>query len=262
MGAKDLNLYSMMFVYLLLIVPLIISLLTKIKFEVKILISVIRMTIQLGLIGLYLNYVFQLNNLWINLGWVTIMAVVSSYSMMGSCRIKAKYLLFPILASILLPLLATIFYFNHFIIGIDNVLSAKYLIPISGMLLGNTMRGNIIATNTFLNYFRSNEKEYYFALSLGASKNEALRPIVRSSITSALSPSVATMATIGLVSLPGMMTGQILGGSVPMTAIKYQIAIMVAIFTSMSMSVYLLTSILQRKAFDKFDILRKDIFKK
>lgn len=144
--------------------------------------------------------------------------------------------------------------------NISDIFNAKYLIPISGMLLGNSLKGNIIATNTFFDYFKNREKEYFFTLSLGASRQEALKPIVRESIKRGLRPTLASIATIGLVSLPGMMTGQILGGSVPMTAIKYQIAIMIAIFSTMAISIFLVILLLKKVSFNKFDVLKKYIF--
>ena len=128
-------------------------------------------------------------------------------------------------------------YFNYFVINLQNLFEAKYLVVIGGMLLGNSMRGNIIGTDNFYNSIISNEKRYLYHLAHGASQFEALLPYIRKSLIASFSPTIATMMTVGIVSLPGMMTGQMLGGSSPMLAIKYQIAIMVAIFASTTASV-------------------------
>ncbi|OQY39173.1 MAG: hypothetical protein B6226_02300 [Candidatus Cloacimonetes bacterium 4572_65] len=261
MGVKDLDIYSMLFVYLLLLVPLAIIMFMKLGLVKRTLISTFRMSIQLGFIGVYLKYIFEWNNIWLNLGWLLVMALVSSFSVINSNNLRWKFFLLPILSAILIPLLLNILYFNTFIARIGDIFNAVYLIPVSGMLLGNTLRANIIATNSFVNFFKNREKEYLFTLSLGADRSEALQPVLKSCLTAAIAPTLASIATIGLVSLPGMMTGQILGGSIPLTAIKYQIAIMIAIFSTMTLSVFLLVFILKKIAFDKFDVFRKDIFR-
>ncbi len=99
------------------------------------------------------------------------------------------------------------------------------------------------------------------ALPLGALLHEAVRPFVTEACQAALAPSVATMATIGLVSLPGMMTGVILGGAEPMTAIKYQIAIMIAIFSGTAVIVVLGIRLTMHLAFDHYGILKVSVFR-
>lgn len=90
---------------------------------------------------------------------------------------------------------------------------------------------------------------------------EAVLPYFRNALITALKPTIASMATIGIVSLPGMMTGQILGGSPPQTAIKYQIAIMIAILMSVSLSVTLTIFFTMRSSFNEYGILKEDVFK-
>lgn len=99
-----------------------------------------------------------------------------------------------------------------------------------------------------------------YLLGLGASQREALLPFFRDAFLLSMKPFMASMATMGLVSIPGMMTGQILGGADPQTAIKYQIAIILAIFTAISISVSLSVYFTSRKAFDPYGMLRRDLF--
>ena len=93
-------------------------------------------------------------------------------------------------------------------IDLSRILEAKYTIAIGGMLLGNALSGNIIATGNFYERLKRDEDRYLYYLATGASKMEALFPYFRGSIVSALKPTVANMATMGIVFLPGMMTGQ------------------------------------------------------
>lgn len=114
---------------------------------------------------------------------------------------------------------------------------AQYLIPISGLILGNCLRADIIGLRTFYTNLKKYQKNFEYTLAQGASLHEGLRPYMREACEAALAPSIATISTVGLVSLPGVMTGVILGGGDPMVAIKYQIAIMIAIFSGTAITV-------------------------
>jgi putative ABC transport system permease protein len=139
-------------------------------------------------------------------------------------------------------------------------MEARYVIPIAGMILGNCLRANIVGIGRFYQEIRSSERAYLHSLAQGASLSEAVRPFVRDAFQAALAPTTATMATIGLVSLPGMMTGVILGGTDPSTAIKYQIAIMLSIFSGTAMTIFLAVQFTMKRSFDAYGVLLRDIF--
>jgi putative ABC transport system permease protein len=155
-----------------------------------------------------------------------------------------------------------VFSFVTFLIVFDigTFLSARYLIPIGGMVMGNMLRGNIVSLDRFYDSLTRREEEYIYYISLGASRREALLPFISEALKPALSPYLATVATMGLVALPGMMTGQILGGASPAVAIQYQVMIMIAIFVASTISTFLgiLFSIIP--GIDACGRIRKDIF--
>lgn len=91
-------------------------------------------------------------------------------------------------------------------------------------------------------------------LVCGATTAEALRPVYREALQASLAPTLAAVATTGLVALPGMMTGQLLGGAPPFTAIRYQVAIMIAITTSVSLAAVLNLIAARRLFLDDFDM--------
>ena len=125
---------------------------------------------------------------------------------------------------------------------------------------GNCLRSNVLSLERFYSGIRKNENEFMTYLMLGATLREAVRPYLRDAIKAAVNPSIATMATMGIVSLPGMMTGQILGGAMPMTAIKYQIGIMICIFTAMVVAALVNILLSLPVAFDDHQRLKEDIF--
>ena len=260
--APDLTIYSMIFCFLLLVIPFVILLYFRLSIIKSMFISVIRMTIQLFLAGLYLEYLFKWDNSIINLAWLFVMLFAASFSSIKNSELDLKRFILPAFSAFSIATLGIVLYFNYFIIRLENVLEAKYLVVIGGMLLGNSLRGNIIGLSSFYLNIKRNQTRFQYHLALGASQFEALLPYLKTALVSAVNPTIATMMTIGIVSLPGMMTGQMLGGSNPLVAIKYQIAIMIAIFVSVMVSVVLVILFSLKTVFNGFGILKQTIFSK
>lgn len=217
---------------------------------------IVRMTIQLSLIGILLQLLFDMNQPIVNMLYVLFMMTVASISMVNSTGLSIKQFGLPIWISVVIPHVIVLCFFNLFVVSLENIFDARFLIPIGGMLLGNSLSGNILAISNFYTRLKDQEKSYYYSLSLSANRNEALRPYFIYALKSSINPTLASMETIGLVALPGMMTGQILGGSIPITAIKYQIAIMIAIFITRYFTAVLAIYLTSRSAFDDYDRLK------
>lgn len=216
---------------------------------------VFRMTLQLSVIGLVLQYFFTLNSNWVNFVYVVFMMTVACRAMLKSTNLPTREFGISVWLSVFIPHVLVLLFFNRFVVGLTNVFEAQYLIPIGGMLLGNSLSGNILAISSFYTRIKDQEKKYYYTLGLSANRAEALKPYFIHALKSSINPTMASMETIGLVALPGMMTGQILGGSIPITAIKYQIAIMVAIFVTRYFTAVLVIHLTSRHAFDDYDRL-------
>ena len=256
----DISIYSLILCFALLLIPIIIGMVFKLKITNSIFIAAIRMSVQLFLAGLYLKYLFEWNIPAINLLWLVLMVLVASISSIKNSSLNVKLFLLPSFISFLIATFLIVLYLNRFVIRLDNIFEAKYLVVIGGMLLGNSLRGNIIGVSSFYSSIKRNEKRFFYHLALGATQFENLKTYIRRALISALNPTLATMMTIGIVSLPGMMTGQMLGGSNPMVAIKYQIVIMIAIFVSVSLSVLLIILFTIRIGFDEYSFLKSTVF--
>lgn len=261
-GAADIGLWSMIAAYLLLILPLAILLHLRVPLIRQSAVSIIRMTLQLLFVGLYLQLVFVWNNAWLNVAWLAVMISVADGSIIRGCRLKISRFALPLFVALLVGTALPLLFFMGPILQRPNWLDAQYVIPIAGMILGNCLRADIIGLRGFYEAIAGNEKAYHQSLAQGARLREAAQPFFRDAIEAALMPTVATMATIGLVALPGMMTGVILGGADPMTAIKYQIAIMIAIFCGTAVTVYLAILLTMRRSFNAYGILDRNIFRK
>ncbi len=259
--AVDIGSTQLLLGYILLIIPIAVFLFYRIRVLKEFAVSTLRMTIQLLLVGFYLQFVFDLNLWWLNMLWLIIMLAVADLSLLSASGVHLRRFLLPVFVSLSAGTSVPLIYFLGIILQIPNVLDAQYFIPVAGMIMGNSMRANIVGMRSFYTSLHTEEPAYLYALSQGASLKEAILPYFRNAFQAAVSPTLATMATVGIVSLPGMMTGIILGGTNPMVAIKYQIAIMIAIFTGTAISVFLGIRLTMNRSFNAFGILDKSILR-
>ncbi|RLC26059.1 MAG: ABC transporter permease [Deltaproteobacteria bacterium] len=260
MGAQDLSFLSLTSLILFLIPVFFINRRLTLTINKTMITSIIRMCVQLGFVGIYLKYLFKFNSPVLNTIYLLIMISIACQSIIRSSNLKVKLFFIPVFFSLLIPFTIILFFFNGIVVKIDNLFEAKYMIPIGGMLLGNCLRSIIICLNSFYSGIQKDEKVYLYSISLFNNHIQALKPYFTQSFLAAITPIIASMATIGLVSLPGMMTGQILGGSMPTVAIKYQIAIMLSIFYTEYFSTILSILFSLKVGFNELDVLNHDIF--
>lgn len=222
------------------------------------LVSAGRMAVQLFLVGFYLEYLFKWNDTWINIAWVLVMVGVASYTALKRTKLDVRRLLPSVCVAFFVSITVIDSYFLGLVVHLDNLFEARYFIPISGMILGNMLSANVIALNAFFGNLERERQLYLYLLGNGASRKEALAPFMREALVKSFNPTIASMAVMGLIALPGTMTGQILGGSSPTLAIRYQIMIMITIFASSLISVLLTLWLTSRRAFNQYGILKKN----
>ena len=247
--------------YLLLLFPLGIMLWYRVPLLGATAVALVRMTVQLIFVGLYLQFIFKLNIFWLSGAWLLVMIAVADVSIVRSCSLRLSRIAWPLFGALLAGTAVPLVLFVGLILRRDNLLDAQYAIPIGGMILGNCLRADIVGVRTFYDGIRKGEKAFLQSLAQGATLSEATRPHVRLACRAALAPTVATMTTIGLVSLPGMMTGVILGGASPAIAIKYQIAIMISIFSGTSITLALGLYLTAKTSFTPYGPLDRAIFR-
>ena len=258
----DISYFSLAVGYLLLIFPFAILLFQRVPILKNAGIAIIRMTLQLLFVGFYLQFLFQFNNFWLNLAWMLVMITVADGSIVRSCKLNIRRFAIPVFLALFAGTAIPVLVFVGPILQIPGWLDAQYVIPLAGMVLGNCLRADIIGLKNFYEAIAKSEKAYHQSLAQGARLSEAVHPYFRDALQAALMPTVASMATIGLVSLPGMMTGVILGGAEPMTAIKYQIAIMIAIFSGTALTVLLAIWLTIKSSFNSYGIMDRNVFQK
>jgi len=262
MNSPDISVIGLVFGFTLLIIP--VSLMWRIRMMDMAgdsMQSIIRMAVQLTLAGIFLTLLFEVNNPFFNMFWLFVMITVGAFEAVRRHGYELGLLFWPTCAAFALTVITVLFYLNIFVIQLGALFfDAQFMIPIAGMLLGNALSSHIVGVGKYFTDLTRNEGRYLAHLSFGASKKEALLPYLQQALATALKPTLGNISTVGLVFLPGMMTGQIIAGISPIVAIKYQIVLMVAIFSSNAVSVTLAIKLLSRTAFDEYGILRKELF--
>ncbi|MDD3027517.1 MAG: ABC transporter permease [Erysipelotrichaceae bacterium] len=248
--------YLGLFLLSLLVIPtLMVNRFLEIRLNSQIVQAMIRMFVQLFVVGIYLKYIFEWDNNLLNLAYILVMELIATSSTLRGIQIKNRKLFFPLFLTVMVPNLALIFFFNFILLRLGWILPARYVITIGGMLLGNVLNGNIVGLNTFYNGIKANQEILNYELTLGATLFQACKPHISNALTLTIKPTIASMATLGLVALPGMMTGQILGGALPSDAIMYQIAIMIAIYLNRYFTIIGGLGVFMRYLFDCNDQL-------
>ena len=256
----DISYISLAIGMLLLLLPLYFFHRFKTGLVKATIIGALRMVVQLFLIGMYLKYLFLWNNPWINFLWVFIMVYVATETALSRTRLRRDILMIPLVVGFLASAILVGLYFLGVVLQLDNIFGAQYMIPIFGILMGNMLSSNVVALNTFYTNLTREQQLYYYLLGNGATRHEATAPFVREAIIKAFSPAIANMAVMGLVALPGTMIGQILGGSSPNVAIKYQMMIIVITIAASILSLMITLRLSFRKTFDPYGCIR-NVFK-
>lgn len=220
-------------------------------------VGALRMVVQMLFIGVYLRYLFEWNSPLVNCIWVLVMVYIATETAITRTHVRRGVLMMPLIVGFIVASVLVGLYFLGVVLQLNNIFSAQYFIPIMGILLGNMLTVNVIAVGTFYSTLQREQNLYYFLLGNGASQNEALVPFIRQAIAKSFSPTIANMAVMGLVSLPGTMIGQILGGSTPDVAIKYQIMIVVITMSASMLSLMISIRLSVKNAFDGYGRMKK-----
>ena len=212
----------------LLLVSAGLSIWLQLRLEWKLAIAATRMVVQLVLVGLVLKWLFVLvSPLWTGLAALSMVLFAGREAMARQERKLTGWWGYGLgtTSMLIAATLATVFALTMQIRP-EPWFDPRYSIPLLGMILGNAMTGVSLGLYTLTTGAWRERAAIEARIALGADRWEALGAVLRGAMTAALMPIINSMAAAGVVSLPGMMTGQILSGVEPMEAVKYQILVM------------------------------------
>lgn len=236
-GVIELNIAQFLLIYLLLALVLLVMKLAKVGQSKLLLVASVRMTVQLILAGLVLTYIFKNPHPAFTIAYLVAMVVFSLHRTLSQNAGLNRRFQMAIAFSIAGSGLFVIAYFVVLVVG-TNFFDPQYTITIGGMIIGNSMTGVTLGLKAFREKLLDQRPRVEALLDLGVAPKRILRRMVSSALETAMLPTLNSMLGMGIISLPGMMTGQILAGTLPTTAILYQIAVMIAICTAVCLTVF------------------------
>lgn len=203
-----------------------VSVLLKLGLERRLLVASACTVVQLLAVGYVLQWVFRFDRWYVVVAWMGVMTVVASVAATQRIQLRYPGLWLRTIVSIgtsgwlvnALALLA--------IVRVRPWYAPQYAIPLLGMILGNTLSGVSLGLDRLGTELAGRRDQVETLLALGARRLEAALPSIQQAVTTGLIPTINAMMVVGVVSLPGMMTGQILAGASPVEAVKYQIVVM------------------------------------
>lgn len=213
-------------------------------------IASIRSLIQLMFLGYVLEFIFVVNSPLAVIAIVSVMITIAAIVAKNRISNKIKGLLPIVWGALLVSTSFVVSYSIIFIIQPDNWYNPQYLIPLVGMILGNTLNGASLSGERLASAIKNNRLEIETHLCLGATGKQAVSKYHQEAMKIGLIPILNTMMIVGMVSLPGMFTGQVLAGNDPLSAASYQILILFMIALANLITVLIITEGVYRKFFN------------
>ena len=248
--AIDLGVFDLCLAAGLVLVAALISFKMRLGLEKQLRTAALRTVVQLFLIGFVLKKIFMLENVWAIMVLGVIMIVMAGRAAAARPRRTFSGMRWLAVGSLSLVGFVTTFSVTAIIIGVDPWYKAQYAIPLLGMILGNSLNGLSLCMDSMLASLSKGWREVEMELSLGASRWEAAQRPLAEAVRRGMMPTINSMMVVGIVSLPGMMTGQILEGANPVSAVKYQIVVMFMIAASTAMGSLLMSFLIYRRLFN------------
>jgi putative ABC transport system permease protein len=250
---------------LLVLIPVVVVVAISVAFKLgqvrRISIATARSVVQLLAVGLVIGWVFERNTWYWVVGLLTLMTLVAGFTAAGRMGYRVGRLSW-VMSFVLGSVTAVaLLYYTQVVIGI-HAWDSRYLIPLGGMMLGNAMTAAALAVERITSDLLREHGDVEVYLALGGSPWQAALPAMRRAVAAALTPTINAMLVVGIVKLPGMMTGQMLGGSGPFQAALYQLLILTGIVFCDSLSATLSVLIVRRGLFTRAWQLDRDALRR
>ncbi|WP_081663881.1 ABC transporter permease [Bifidobacterium sp. AGR2158] len=249
----DIDIWGLVAAVVMVIVAAGISALMKTGVAKSLIWATARSLVQLLAMGFILEYVIRQNNVWLVIGLVALMLLAAVQITMGRATGAPKGLVGIVLLSLVVTMLLMLAIVAELIVRPKPWYAPQLIIPLTGMLLGNTVSALALGLSRFFESMRERYAEVNTMLALGATKWEAAKPSMISSIRLGLLPSVAMLASSGIVTIPGMMSGQIIAGKSPVSAAKYQFVILAAVAALTLVADSIIIALIYKRCFISYD---------
>jgi putative ABC transport system permease protein len=253
----ELDALDLAFALALMGMSLVLAIWQRLNLTRDILLATVRATLQLFAAGLILDVVFAVNQWWIVVGIIVVMSAIATFAAKNRINAPRSRLLPVLWLALGASTLLTMSYTIVIIVQPETWYDPQYLIPLAGMVLGNAMNAATIAGERLVSTLKRSVNDIKTHLSLGANPQQAIAQYRREAMRAGLLPLLNRMMVMGLVTLPGMFTGQVLGGNNPLNAASYQLLILFMIAFAEGLAVLIITQGIAMQAFNPQAQLRE-----
>jgi putative ABC transport system permease protein len=250
-GPLELGVTNLLVATLLVVGSLALSRAWRIGVEVDLTWGAIRTVVQLLAVGYVLRWIFESELIWYVMLAFAVMLSAASWTASRRVRRPIPGLLGLSAVALAIGAGGTTLAVTALVVRADPWWDARYFLPLAGMIVGNAMNAAALAAERLQSEIIGRRDYIEELLALGATPRQAVAEPLRAAIRAGLLPTINAMLTVGLVALPGMMTGQMVAGADPQTAARYQIVVMFMLSAATTISALLLGAMLYKRFFTR-----------
>ena len=217
----------------------------------KVTLAVVRMMVQMTAMGACLWALFRFDSVWLCLLWLVVLVVAAAFLLVSRVRIKSRILFLPVSIAMFVSVLTVSLYLIYVVLYPAASLSARWFVPLTGVLMAHSLMTNIQALRTYYNCLQQDSLPYYTLLGNGASRPTALAPYITRALKSMVMPTIANLSAMGLFVMPMLLSGMLLGGMNALEAVSVFVVLMLACIATALLSLILTLVLADRRSFNR-----------
>ena len=221
--------------------------------------AVVRMLVQMTVMGGLLWAVYRFDTLWLNLLWLAVLVLAAAFLLVSRTHIHSRVLMQPACVSMLVSVLLVSAYVLFAVFRVESAWSARWFVPVTGVLMAHVLTTNIPAVRTYFDSLHQDSQPYLTLLANGANRQQALAPYLTRALKSLAVPAIANLSAMGLFVMPMLLSGLLLGGLSPVKAVFTFVVLVLAGLAVSVLSLFLTLWLADRRAFSRQGLLG-DIF--
>jgi putative ABC transport system permease protein len=210
---------------------------------------VLRMLVQLGVMGGVLWCLWYYDSVWFNLLWLVVLVVAGAFIVASRTRLRSRVLMLPVIVSMFVSVLLVTLYLLYVVLRPEQPMNVRWFVPVTGILMAHVLTTNIRVLRTYFDSLHQDSQPYYTLLGNGATRLQALTPYLTRALRSIVTPALATMSAMGLFVVPMLLSGLLTGGLDPVSAVTFYIILMVASIATSVLSMAITLWMSDRRAF-------------
>ena len=215
----------------------------------KAVVAVLRMLGQLFVMGACLWVLYRFDSMWLNLLWLLLMAMATSFLLISRVRVRSNVLFKPACVAIFVSVLLVSSYLLGVVLRPESAWSVRWFVPVTGVLMAHVLTTNIPAVRTYFDCLQQDNQPYLTLLGNGATRRQALAPYLTRALKSLAVPAIANLSVMGLFIMPMLLSGLLIGGLSPVQAVFTFVALVLGSLAVSVLSLFLTLWLADGKAF-------------